>query len=126
LIQTIGRAARNIDGRAILYADKMTNSMRGAIEENNKRREKQEHYNLVNGITPQSIKKNITNALSRIYEKDHPMSDLGDEPALTGKKLKAHLKKIEKQMLAAAEDLDFETATKIRDEIRRLEKKDLL
>jgi excinuclease ABC subunit B len=126
LIQTIGRAARNIDGRAILYADKMTNSMRGAIEENDKRREKQEYYNLVNGITPQSIKKNITNALSRIYEKDHPMSDLGDEPALTGKKLKAHLKKIEKQMLAAAEDLDFETATKLRDEIRRLEKKDLL
>ncbi|MDC0348788.1 excinuclease ABC subunit UvrB [Alphaproteobacteria bacterium] len=126
LIQTIGRAARNIDGRAILYADKMTNSMKGAIEENNKRREKQEHYNLINGITPQSIKKNITNALSRVYEEDHPITDLGDDFSLKGKKLKDHLKKIEKQMLVAAEDLDFETATKLRDEIRRLEKKDLL
>jgi excinuclease ABC subunit B len=122
LIQTIGRAARNVEGRAVLYADKMTGSMEAAISENNRRREKQAHYNLINGITPESVKKNITNILSSVYEKDHITVSVEEPLILTGKALQTHLKKLEKKMLTAASDLDFETAAKLRDEIHRLEK----
>ncbi|MEI8320692.1 MAG: excinuclease ABC subunit UvrB [Alphaproteobacteria bacterium] len=125
LIQTIGRAARNVNGRVILYADRMTKSMEGAIGENNRRREKQEQYNILNNITPASIKKNITSILNSPYEQDHVTVSLFGEKMLTGKKLKAHLKTLTKQMHAAALDLDFETAARLRDEIRHLEKEDL-
>ncbi len=120
LIQTIGRAARHVNGRAILYADRVTNSMDAAIKENERRRERQEHYNLLNGITPESIKKNITNIMGSVYEKDHVTVDTS-QPPLVGKALGAHVKKLEKSMLKAASDLDFETAARLRDEIKRLE-----
>jgi excinuclease ABC subunit B len=120
LIQTIGRAARHVGGRAILYADRVTGSMDAAITENERRRERQQQYNLLHGITPESIKKNITNIMGSVYEKDHVTIDM-DTPILEGKALKAHVKKLEKNMLKAASDLDFETAARLRDEIKRLE-----
>src|SRR3989344_963640 len=125
LIQTIGRAARNVEGRAILYADRMTGSMTSAIDENNRRREKQALYNAAHGITPESIKKNITNIMASVYERDHVTVDVDETLLLTGKALQSHIKKLEKQMLEAASDLDFEIATKLRDEIHRLEKRAL-
>lgn len=125
LIQTIGRAARNVEGRAILYADRMTKSMEAAIGENNRRREKQAQYNLVNGITPESVKKNITNILDSVYEKDHVTVNVEEDVTLTGKALQLRIKKLEKEMLAAASELNFETAAKLRDEILKLEKKAL-
>ncbi len=120
LIQTIGRAARHVGGRAILYADRVTGSMEAAIHENERRRERQQQYNLINGITPESIKKNITNIMGSVYEKDHVTVDI-DTPLLEGKALKDEVKKLEKSMLKAASDLDFETAARLRDEIKRLE-----
>ena len=126
LIQTIGRAARNVEGRAILYADRVTGSMQAAIEENNRRREKQAEYNALHNITPETIKKNITNILASVYEKDHVTVEIDESAPLTEKELKNQLKKLEKQMLAAAADLEFEKAAKLRDEIHRLEKQNLL
>ena len=107
-------------GRAILYADRVTGSMEAAIHENERRRERQQQYNLINGITPESIKKNITNIMGSVYEKDHVTVDI-DTPLLEGKALKDEVKKLEKSMLKAASDLDFETAARLRDEIKRLE-----
>ncbi len=125
LIQTIGRAARNVNGRAILYADKVTASMKAAIDENNRRREKQAHYNLMNGITPESVRKNVVNILNSVYEKDYVDVEAAPHKAWTQKELKAHLKNLEKQMHTAAMNLDFEAAAKLRDEIRHLEKENL-
>lgn len=128
LVQTIGRAARNIDGRAILYADRMTKSMESAIEETNRRREKQQAFNAANGITPQTVRKDITNILQSVYEKDHVTVKIGseDETAhLVGKSLQKHIDKLHTEMLKAASNLDFEKAASLRDEIKKLEQKQL-
>ena len=129
LIQTMGRAARNIEGKVILYADKITGSMERAISETKRRREKQEKYNKENNITPSSIKKNIKDILSSIYEKDHVQIDAPehlDNDLFVGNNLEKHLEVLEKKMLSAAENLDFEEAAKIRDEINRLNETSLL
>ena len=122
LIQTIGRAARNIDGKVILYADKETESIKKAINETNRRRTKQIEYNKKNNITAQSIKSKINDILEGVFEKDYVTFD-NDIPI--GDNLKKHLKMLEKEMKKAADNLEFEQAAKIRDEIRKLQERDL-
>ena len=128
LIQTIGRAARNIDGRVILYADTMTRSLRYAIEETERRRNKQRSWNEAHGITPQSIRKQIAQVLESVFEQDYvtvaPIADAGTSE-FVGKDLKATIAELEKRMRAAAADLEFEEAARMRDEIKRLEALDL-
>ncbi|MEO0545133.1 MAG: excinuclease ABC subunit UvrB [Pseudomonadota bacterium] len=135
LVQTIGRAARNVDGKVILYADQVTGSMERAMAETSRRRDKQLAYNEANGITPQSVKANIADILDSVYEKDHVRADIKrgkdgkglakDEGALIGNNLDAHLKALEKDMRDAAADLDFEKAARLRDEIKRLKEVEL-
>ena len=122
LIQTIGRAARNVEGKAILYADKKTKSIEKAIEETDRRRKLQLSYNKKNNINAKSIKKEITDILESIYEKDYTKIDV--DPSI-GHNLKKHLKSLKKKMKEAAENLEFEEAAKIRDEIRKLEASEL-
>lgn len=121
LIQTIGRAARNVDGRVILYADKMTGSITRALAETDRRRNIQIAHNIKHGITATSIKKNITETLKRSEESKFS----GKDPKLTGKDLVKYIDNLRKQMLQAASELNFERATELRDQIHKLEGKDL-
>jgi len=129
LIQTIGRAARNVDGKVILYADKITGSMERAMAETNRRREKQLEYNAAHGITPESVKSRIADILDSVYERDHVRADISQftdsNGAMMGNNLKAHLDALTKQMRDAAADLDFEKAARLRDEVKRLREMEL-
>ena len=126
LIQTIGRAARNVDGRVILYADRMTGSMERAINETNRRREKQRAYNEANGITPTTIKRNIGDIIQDVSQRDQVTVEIDeDRPHMVGHNLRAYIEDLEKKMRAAAADLEFETAGRLRDEIRQLEQEEL-
>jgi excinuclease ABC subunit B len=128
LIQTIGRAARNIEAKAILYADQITNSIQAAIDETNRRRDKQLEYNKANNITPESVKKNIGNVLSSVYERsDHlnvtkhkNLSSEEEEAIHSKEKFSKLIKSLEDNMLSAAENLEFEEAAKYRDQIKKL------
>jgi excinuclease ABC subunit B len=130
LIQTIGRAARNVDGRVILYADRMTGSMERAIAETNRRREKQEAYNAEHGITPESVKRDIREIMASPYE-SRALDKLTapgmkeDAKPFTGSNFQAALKDIESRMRNAAANLEFEEAARLRDEIKRMKLMDL-
>jgi excinuclease ABC subunit B len=127
LVQTIGRAARNIDGRVILYADNMTGSLTYALEETNRRRERQQAYNAAHGITPESVRKQISDIIGSVYDRDHVTVDLGDANMahLVGMDVKTYIAALTAKMRMAAADLEFEEAALLRDEIMRLEAFDL-
>jgi excinuclease ABC subunit B len=127
LIQTIGRAARNVDGRVILYADTVTGSMERAMAETSRRREKQAEYNTQNGITPESIRRGIADILDSVYERDHVLIATGsggagefDDAATIGHNFEAVITDLEARMREAAADLNFEEAARLRDEVKRL------
>jgi excinuclease ABC subunit B len=123
LIQTIGRAARNSEGRVIMYADRMTGSMERAIGETNRRREKQVAYNLKHGITPETVKKNVEDVLAGLWQGDTDQARITtkvDKP-MVGSNLAAHLDALRLAMRKAAENLEFEEAARLRDEVKRLE-----
>ena len=127
LIQTIGRAARNIDGRVVLYADTVTASLDHAIGETNRRRAKQTAFNEANGITPESVRKDIADILDTVYEQDRVTVGTLDEdmPNMIGHNLQSYVADLDKRMKEAAGNLEFEEAARLRDEIRRLEATEL-
>jgi excinuclease ABC subunit B len=127
LIQTIGRAARNVDGRVILYADTITGSIERALAETGRRREKQLAYNEEHGITPESIKRNIHDVMGHLTAREGLVVEISDDerPHLVGHNLKAYIADLEERMRNAAADLEFEEAARLRDEIRRLEEDEL-
>jgi excinuclease ABC subunit B len=127
LIQTIGRAARNVEGRVILYADRVTGSMERALRETDRRREKQREYNVAHGITPTTIKRDISDLLADVSQRDGVIVETGDDerPHLVGHNLRAYIQDLEQRMRKSAADLEFEEAGRLRDEIRRLEADEL-
>ena len=128
LIQTSGRAARNINGRVIMYADRVTNSMRAALAEMGRRRQLQEAYNLEHGITPASIVKDIDDVLSSVYERDYVTVPLVKEPQETFRtraELEAHTAELETEMRQAAANLEFERAAELRDRVKELKQREL-
>ncbi|MCB2095476.1 MAG: excinuclease ABC subunit UvrB [Rhodobacteraceae bacterium] len=127
LIQTIGRAARNAEGRVIMYADHVTGSMERALAETNRRREKQIAYNEAHGITPATVQKNVEDILAGLYKGDVDMNRVTAKVGkpMHGANLEAHLDALRTQMRKAAENLEFEEAARLRDEIKRLEAVDL-
>jgi excinuclease ABC subunit B len=126
LIQTIGRAARHINGKAILYADKITNSMRRAIDETERRRIKQVAYNLAHNITPIGVQKRIKDIIEGMYEPDVARTQLKAAQeqakylAMSEKDVSKEIKRLEKEMLQAAKNLEFERATELRDQLKKL------
>ena len=125
LIQTIGRAARNVESKVLMYADSITKSMREAMEETDRRRRKQLEYNKENKITPISIKKNIEQIIENTAEQDHVTVDIANTKEMVGKDLANHIKNLEKKMNEFASKLEFEDAAKLRDEINRLKAKEV-
>jgi excinuclease ABC subunit B len=126
LIQTIGRAARNVEGRVILYADRITGSMERAMNETSRRRVKQEAFNAEHGITPTTIKRNIGDIIQHVSNKDSVLVEIDeDRPHMVGHNLRAYIESLEKQMREAAANLEFEEAGRLRDEIRSLEREEL-
>ncbi|MBS1102582.1 excinuclease ABC subunit UvrB [Gluconobacter sp. Dm-62] len=128
LIQTIGRAARNVEGRVLLYADKMTDSLKFAIEETARRRARQTEWNETHGITPMTVRSKIGDALSSVFEQDYVTvapDGAGDTEQFVGKSLPATIQDLEKRMREAAANLDFEQAARLRDEVKRLEAIDM-
>ncbi len=126
LVQTIGRAARNVEGRVILYADHITGSMERAMRETDRRRAKQMEYNAEHGITPQTIKRNIADVIAHVAAKDSLTVEIEeDTPHLVGHNLRGYITELETKMQRAAADLEFEEAARLRDEIRRLEEGEL-
>ncbi|HAK59426.1 MAG TPA: excinuclease ABC subunit B, partial [Nitrospiraceae bacterium] len=128
LIQTMGRAARNVNGEVILYADKMTDSMKTAIAETNRRRKIQEAYNKKHRITPQSIRKNIQAALRTVYEQDYftvPVAAEEGAEYVTTADIPKMITALEREMKSAAKALDFESAAELRDRIKALREKEM-
>jgi excinuclease ABC subunit B len=127
LIQTIGRAARNVDGRVIMYADRITGSMERALAETNRRREKQIAYNIEHNITPATVKKNVDDILAGLYKGDTDQSRVTAtiDKGMAGGNLQTVLEGLRTDMRKAAENLEFEEAARLRDEIKRLEAVDL-
>ena len=127
LVQTIGRAARNADGRVIMYADKVTGSMERALAETNRRRAKQIAYNEEHGITPETVKKNVEDVLAGLYQGDTDQSRVTAkiDNQMAGGNLQAVLDGLRADMRKAAENLEFEEAARLRDEVKRLETVDL-
>jgi len=127
LIQTIGRASRNIDAKVILYADRKTKSIKEALRETDRRRKKQRIYNKINNITPKSIKKDIDNILETVYEKDSYTIEIEEVKDLEFDKqnMKSYIENLNKEMLEYASNLEFEEAAKIRDKIKKIKSSDL-
>ncbi|MCL4232949.1 MAG: UvrB/UvrC motif-containing protein, partial [Deltaproteobacteria bacterium] len=129
LLQTIGRAARNVNGTVILYADRVTASMKNALDETNRRREVQAKYNEDNGITPESIVKGVSNALLAIYDKDYvtvPTLRPEDDEQIVPAHIPMMIESLRRQMKMAAKELDFERAAELRDQIKRLEEREIV